>query len=370
MQAHISIRDDALCLSYSKKAECWQYRYICKAIELNCNSSLLHVVRESGVSVDFHTPIPIKVLILPKFEIGMMAGDEPGEAQFFYEHYLLGGQEYEIPGAFGSNKLFVKGSVALFVTGMGKVNSTISACSLLRDSRFDWSQTYVLSVGCAGGSTGHATMGDVVLASAVVDYDLGHHADIREMTDKNRATWFHDSTFDHAAFRRLNPELVQDAYELVRDIEVATTAYTRSYMDRAFSGAAWATRDPKVLLGTTMSSDNYWKGKFGHDNAELMVSTYGCPDRYAAAEMEDTPLAVLLDRFGMLDRYLVVRAVVNMDVFVHGATPETLWSAQSEGILEFADDEEVADIFPVAMENNFVVGRVIVDALLDGRLGQ
>lgn len=32
--------------------------------------------------------IPVKVLILPKFEVGELTGDFPGEAQLFYEEYV------------------------------------------------------------------------------------------------------------------------------------------------------------------------------------------------------------------------------------------------------------------------------------------
>ncbi|MBR3360712.1 MAG: hypothetical protein IKG39_05210 [Lachnospiraceae bacterium] len=34
--------------------------------------------------------IPVRVLILPKFELDKITGDFPGEAQFFYEEYLAG----------------------------------------------------------------------------------------------------------------------------------------------------------------------------------------------------------------------------------------------------------------------------------------
>ena len=34
--------------------------------------------------------LPVWVLILPKFEVGEMAGDFPGEAQLFYEEYISG----------------------------------------------------------------------------------------------------------------------------------------------------------------------------------------------------------------------------------------------------------------------------------------
>ena len=37
------------------------------------------------VFAEAETPIEIKVLILPKFESGEMAGDFPGEAQYYYE---------------------------------------------------------------------------------------------------------------------------------------------------------------------------------------------------------------------------------------------------------------------------------------------
>lgn len=40
-----------------------------------------------------------------------------------------------------------------------------------------------------------------------------------------------------------------------------------------------------------------------------MTETYSCPDPYALTEMEDNALAVVLDRFGMLDRYIIIRVL-------------------------------------------------------------
>ena len=57
--------------------------------------------------------IPIRVLILPKFEVGSMSGDFPGEAQLYYENYLAGGEEYEVPYAAEGCRLYVKDGVAL-----------------------------------------------------------------------------------------------------------------------------------------------------------------------------------------------------------------------------------------------------------------
>ena len=49
------------------------------------------------VYADDTEKIPVKALILPKFEIGEAEGDFPGEAQLFYEHYCAGCKELDIP---------------------------------------------------------------------------------------------------------------------------------------------------------------------------------------------------------------------------------------------------------------------------------
>lgn len=312
-------------------------------------------------------PVPIKVLILPKFETGEMAGDFPGEAQYYYEAYCAGADEYLIRGGFEENKLYVNADgVALYVTGMGKVNSALSLNAILLDGRFDFSNAYILSTGCAGSAYEYGVMGDVFVITAAVDYDLGHHADVRDLSEGATTTWFHDEGYDSASHKILNPELMDKVYNLVKDVEVVTTEKTRNYMAAAFDNAEWATRDPKVLKGTTVSGDNYWKGAYDHANAVLMTETYNCPDPYALTEMEDAAMAVALDRLGMLDRYIIIRDSVNMDVFMNGVTAEGLWSADES--LASEESVESADIFATAMENNFKVGSVVIEAILDGTL--
>lgn len=313
-------------------------------------------------------PIKIKALILPKFESGEMSGDFPGEAQYYYEAYCEGGDEYEIRGGFEGNKLYVKDGVALYVTGMGKVNTAMSLNSILLDSRFDFSDAYVLSTGCAGSAIEYGVMGDVFVITAAIDYDLGHHADIRELSSETETTWYHDAGYDSASCKILNAGLMDKVYDLVKDVEISTTEKTRNYMSAAFDGAEWAVRDPKVLRGTTVTGDNYWKGAYDHANAVLMTETYGCPDPFALTEMEDAALAVVMDRMGMLDRYIIIRDSVNMDVFMNGATPESLWDPNFDDSLASDESVESADIFATAMENNFKVGSVVIDAILDGTL--
>lgn len=105
--------------------------------------------------------VPVRILILPKFEMGEITGDFPGEAQFFYEEYLA----------------------------------------------FDFSDAYILSVGCGGSAEGYGIFGDVYVITASVGFDLGHHADPREMTDQRDTTWFRDHWLDESGVVRLDEDL-------------------------------------------------------------------------------------------------------------------------------------------------------------------
>ncbi|MDO4805190.1 MAG: hypothetical protein Q4A32_10275 [Lachnospiraceae bacterium] len=314
------------------------------------------------------SPKKIKVLILPKFEIGEMKDDMPGEAQLYYEQYLDGAEEYEIPGGYKDNKLYVKDDVALYVTGESKVGSALSLAAILNDERFDYKDAYVISTGCAGSAVETSVMGDVFIVTATVDYDLGHHADSRDLSGDDETTWFHDGNWDDISFKILNQDLTDQAYNLVRDTELETTPKTRMAMQKEFENAEWAGRDPKVVKGTAVTGDNYWKGYYDEANARLISETYQCPDPYAVTEMEDNALAVALERFDMLDRFLVIRCSVDMDVFMNGMTPEKLWKEQGDTDLSDEENEESAGIFETAMYNNFKVGRQVIDALRSGEI--
>ena len=321
--------------------------------------------KAEGISAE---AIPVKVLILPKFEIGQMYGDFPGEAQYYYERYLDGAESYDIPGGTERSRLYVRNGVAMYVLGVGKVTAALSTMAVLSDTRFDFSDAYILSTGCAGSAVGSTVMGDVFVISAAVDYDLGHHADIREMEEQTAETWFYDEDFADAAVIRLNPELTDKVWETVKDLPMETTEKTRSFMSAAFGGAEWAVRDPKVLRGTTVTADNYWKGEYGHANALKMIREYECPEPYVTTEMEDIAVCAAAKRMGLLDRVIVLRDSVNMDVFMPGSSPDRLWNPEYDMKTNLASDEspEAADIFSTAMKNNFTAGSAVIDAILAG----
>ena len=310
--------------------------------------------------------LPVKVLILPKFEVDEMAGDFPGEAQCFYEEYLSGGDVYEIAGSAGENKLYYKEGVAMFVLGQGKINAAVNTAAVLSDGRFDFSGAYLLCVGCGGAAEGYGIFGDVFVISAAVDCDLGYWTDSGELGDQTGATWFHDESYDDIAVARLDQSLTDRVFELVKDLQPETTENTVRFLQKQYPGEEWADRAPQVMRGTSLTSDRYWKGAYGHRNALLIAETYDCEDPFAITEMEDVAVARAAESFGMADRLMILRVAVNMDVFPSDVTPEMLWGADDSIASE--NSLESVDIFATAMRNCFAAGKVLIDAILEGTI--
>ena len=310
----------------------------------------------------------VRVLILPKFEVGAMTGDFPGEAQCFYEEYLSGGDTYIIDGSPDTIELYYKNGVALCLAGQGKVSAALNTAAVLSDPRFDFSDAYILSVGCGGASEGYGILGDVYVISAAVDYDLGHHADPRESDSGTETTWYHDESFDGSAVIRLDKDLTDRVFSLIKDVPMQTTDQTVRFLRREYPEEEWADREPQIMRGTSVTSDNFWKGKYDHQNALLITDTYGCSDPYAVSEMEDIADGQAVSSFGMLDRLIILRTGVNMDVFPSGVTPEMLWGEETDDHIASEDSMESVDIFETAMQNCFSAGRVLIDAILEGTL--
>lgn len=311
--------------------------------------------------------LTVRVLLLPKFEIGQISGDDAGEAQLLFEKYCSGGTEYTVNGLRDNQKLYYKNGVALLICGEGKVDSALSLSSVLIDPRFDFSSAYIISCGCGGGSYERAVIGDVVIATTLVDKDLGHRADPRDMADKNpKHTWFHSTSYDDMACLRLNRELALKAFQTARNITLDSSEYGRSIMSAFKKKYNVESRAPKLLIGTSVTSDTYWKGIHEHDNAVAAVIAYECPDPYTVTEMEDTAVADVIRRFGLLDRMIVIRFITNLDIFMPGSTPEQLWNADNKS--DSSPVENTGSEFHVPLLNHFKVTQAIVDAILSGAL--
>ena len=122
------------------------------------------------------------------------------------------------------------------------------------------------------------------------------------------------------------------------------------------------------MRGSSVTSDSYWKGKYDHENALLITETYSCTDPYAITEMEDIAVGRAVKGFGLLERLIILRVSVNMDVLPAGVTPEMLWGTDTNDHVASKESMESVDVFETAMHNCFAVGRVLIDAILDGTL--
>lgn len=318
-------------------------------------------------------PVKIKALIIPKFEIGEMCSDDIGEAQLLYEKYCSESSKTILTDMPGTAEFYVNedNGVALLVTGSGKTACALAMTAALSNNNYDFSDAFIISVGCAGGSAGVATLGDIVLVTGACDNELGHTADIREFDNKDsKTTWFPDSSYDAVSSKLFSAELSQQVYDMIKDVKPNTTEISRNVLKSNFKDEEWALRSPMVIKGTALSGDSFWKGQTGHNNALKIIENYKMPDPYAVTEMEELTVANTAECFGMLDRVISLRAVVDLDVFLGNDTPESLWT-DSEGYNNNLGSESstALDIFEPAMKSLFDVSEIVIDAVLEGKLG-
>ena len=119
-------------------------------------------------------------MVVTFFEKGADTGDAPGEFQHWVEREKL---DIVLPFPAGQQALRTKadGSILGICTGMGTASSTASITALGLDPRLDLSKSYFLVAGIAGVDPADASLGSVVWADWVVDGDLAHEIDPREM---------------------------------------------------------------------------------------------------------------------------------------------------------------------------------------------
>ena len=316
----------------------------------------------------------LKVIIVSKFEIEEMSGDFPGEAQLFYKEYCDGCTETEIPHMPPTGQFYVneENGAGLLITGSGKTAAGLSLSAVLSSGLYDFSDTYIISVGCGGGNAEYCTLGDVILETAACDYDLGHHVDTHEKSESNnRIMWFPDDSFKDYEYRFFNAGLCEKVFQMIKDCPLRTTEEAKTVIKENFPDRDEADILPAVKKGTALTGDNFWKGLYGHETAKYIANHYECPDPYAVTEMEDVSIANTAACYDMSDRVIALRAIVNMDLFLKGETPESTWG-EYDGYNNKVKEEnsETLDIFEPAMHNLFDAGSIVIDSILEGTIGE
>jgi len=294
--------------------------------------------------------LPVKVLVLTMFEVDKNTGDSAGEFQHWYEAHFAKAKSYDVKGFMNPLYLNDRG-VAGCLTGMGKAQAASTLTAILSDGRFDFSHMYILVAGCAGISPARGTVGDIVWADALVDYELGHAWTESDVTKSMKGTFARDPLYDRSGYIPLNKELVQWAYKLTKDCPLADDSQAAAY--RANYGPAEAKEKPSVRKGVSVTGDNYWHGKGSSVHADAVCASYRTESPYMAAQMEDNAFGLVALNFGLLDRFLVCRVAVDFDRPHDGQSVVESLKADSGGFL-------------IGMKNGFIVGSKVVEAIVSG----
>lgn len=282
----------------------------------------------------------LRVLVVTAFGASE-AADGSGELGRWLDGY--GDFERELAVAGVDAPLYVTDhGVGVTATGIGPARAATTTAALLAGDAVDTADAYVLTAGVCGIAPAVGTVGSVVIADHVVNWDAKRRRD--------GVAGVNEWGFGPTQAYELSPTLVDAAVGIAEDVELADSTRADDYRTR-YAGPAAA--PPRVTTGTSAAGGDFW---FGHDLAGQVESLVDGREAgsYATTECEGFGTAVACDRLGALDRYLSVRAAINFDRPPAGTT---------------AADGDVAHhhwrMGPPAYRNAYRVGRAIADAIAD-----
>jgi purine nucleoside permease len=313
-------------------------------------------------------PLPVKVVIVSLFEIGQDEGDAAGEFQLWKTRR---GLTQRIPFPQGYHDLYYNPQTQVLgiVTGVGTARSTAATMALGLDPRFDLSRAYWLVAGIAGIDPEDASIGSAAWARYVVDGDLAHEIDAREIPRDWKSGYFprdtqgpNDTTAKlkpEGELFEVNPALVSWAYRLTKDMKLLDSPAIRNERMR-FTGYPNAQKPPFVLQGEQLSAMTFWHGKLMTDWANHWVKQWTAgKGEFVTSAMEDTGVLqamTYLDKVGRVDkdRVLVLRAGSNYTMPPPGVDAASYLLRENEG---YAGLE-------AAVESLYLVGSKVVDEWL------
>jgi purine nucleoside permease len=257
------------------------------------------------------------------------------------------------------------------LTGVGTARAAATIMALGSDPRFDLTHAYFVIAGIAGIDPHMGSIGSAVWSDYVVDGDLAHEIDAREIPkdwvtgyvplgksapyEQPRVARFGDD----GNVYRLNPALVDWAFGLTKDIKLEDTPQMRERRQQFSEDRA--KRPPFVLRGDNLSASTFWHGKLMNQWARDWVKyqTDG-KGTYAVCGMEDSGTLqslTWLARAGKTDirRVLVLRTASNYDQQREGITA-------AESLAETKIRQYSA--YMPSLEAAYRVGHVVVDTLV------
>ncbi|WP_430460266.1 purine nucleoside permease [Thalassolituus sp. LLYu03] len=301
------------------------------ALSVLLGSSLLGACSDKQEAAP--APVEVKVVVVTMFEIGNDDGDAAGEFQTWKTNQQLT-QAYAFPQSHHDLYLNPETGVLGMVTGMGTNKSSSAIMALGLDPRFDLSKAYWLVAGISGFDPQDASIGSAAWAEWVVDGDLGHEIDAREIPDGWNNGYFplfssgpepEKRPADNGEVFHLNAGLTDWAFQLTKDTELGDDPVV-SAQRAAFTAYPNAQKPPFVLKGDTLSSMTFWHGNLLNDWANRWVSYWSeGQGEFVSSAMEDTGTAQslrYLTRAGKADeqRLMVLRTASNFTIPDPGVT--------------------------------------------------
>jgi purine nucleoside permease len=240
--------------------------------------------------------IPVKVMIISMFN----QEGAPWIAALKPE------REVRVPGLSSDYPLVrcTVSGVCQMTTGMGHASAAASMMALIYGGQFDLRRTYFLIAGIAGIDPGHGTIGTATWARYLVDVDIAHEIDAREMPKGWTDGYFGVLTdgpgqkprFDYRTeLFQVDEALLQKALQLSRHAALEDSAdvvaYRKSYPHSP------ANLPPQVTQCDTASGDVWWGGRqLGLRAARwTRLLTDGHGD-YCTSQQEDNATLLALTR--------------------------------------------------------------------------
>ncbi len=326
----------------------------------------------TGASAADNAPFKVKVVVVTTFEVGNDTGDMPGEFQHWVEGEHLD-KIVPLPGAYRDVRVNEQTGVIGLVVGEGTAHSATSIMALGLDPRFDLREAYWLMAGIAGIDPADASLGSAAWAEWVVDGDLAHLIDPREMPKEWSTGYF--PLFNDAPYpvkRRsdpggptevyhLNGALTEWAYQLTKDVPLPDNEKMKSSRAR-YTDMPNAQRPPFVLKGDNLAGSTFWHGKLLDQRANDWVKywTEG-KGNYVTTAMEDSGLCQAmtnLSKAGKADfnRLMVLRTASNFDSPPPGRTAVENLAEENSGVYS---------AFLPSLESAYLVGGKVVHEIAD-----
>jgi len=312
-------------------------------------------------------PVEVKVVVVTMFEIGADSGDAAGEFQLWHERQKL---DEKFSFAHHHDLYFNRETGVLgMVTGMGTANSATAVMELGMDPRFDLSHAYWLVAGIAGVDPADASIGSAAWAEYLVDGDLAHEIDAREMPSGWPTGYFARGTrkpydpnkppVDGEMFH-LNGALREWAYQITKNVKLDDDPSLQQ--ERAqYTGYPNAQKPPFVLKGDNLAGMTFWHGKLLNEWADRWVNYWtDGKGNFVTSAMEDTgtfQALTYLSPTGKVnkDRVMVLRTASNFTM----QPPQGMSAA--EHLLR--ENEGYAGL-QASVESAYRVGSVVVDELV------